>query len=79
MIWEGFLCLGAPRGVDLLEYLSGFAEKEGIRAGLISVIGSLRNPVIGYFNVDEGRYEEIKLEDFYELARGGGNINLKRR
>jgi len=69
--------LRAPQGVDLLEYLTELAEKEGIRAGLISVIGSLKDPVIGYFNVDEGRYKEIRLEGFYELAHGSGNISLK--
>ncbi len=69
--------LRAPRGVDLLEYLSELAEKEDIRAGLVSVIGSLKNPVIGYFNVGESRYEEIKLDGLYELAHGSGNISLK--
>ena len=69
--------LRALQGVDLLKYLTGFAENEDIRAGLISVIGSLKDPVIGYYNVDEGKYEEIRLEGFYELAHGSGNISLK--
>ncbi len=67
----------APPKTDLIDYLTKFAEKEKIQAGLISIIGSLKNPVIGYFNVEKGVYEEIRLEGFYELAHGTGNISLK--
>ena len=69
--------LRAPQGVDLIKYLTELAQKENIKAGLISIIGSLKNPVIGYYNVEKGVYEEIKLEGFYELAHGSGNISLK--
>jgi len=69
--------LRAPPGVDLIDYLTNFAEKENIQTGLINIIGSLKNPVIGYYNVERSMYEEIKLKGFYELAHGSGNISLK--
>ncbi len=71
------LMFRVPPRVDLIDYLTKFTQKEEIQAGLISIIGSLKNPVIGYFNVEKGVYEEIRLEGFYELAHGSGNISLK--
>ncbi len=67
----------APRGVDLLEYIREFASKENIRAGLISMVGLLVNPSIGYYNIEKGVYEEIKLKGIYELLHGSGSISLR--
>jgi len=67
----------APRGVDLLEYLREFAGKENIKAGLLSMVGLVVNPSIGYYNIEKGVYEEIKLEGVYELLHGSGSISLR--
>lgn len=71
------LMFRTPTGVDLIDYLAKVVEKEKISTGLISIIGSLKDPVIGYYNIEKGVYEETRLQGFYELAHGSGNISLK--
>jgi predicted DNA-binding protein with PD1-like motif len=66
-----------PENTDLIDYLSRYVMEKNIKSGFINVIGSLIDPVIGYFNVEKKRYEEIELKGFYELASGIGNISLK--
>ncbi len=71
------LLFRVPTDVDLIDYLVKVVEKEKISTGLISIIGSLKDPVIGYYNTEKGVYEETRLQGFYELAHGSGNISLK--
>ncbi|AAL80743.1 DUF296 domain-containing protein [Pyrococcus furiosus DSM 3638] len=66
-----------PEGKEIIEFLREFAEKENIKVGIISAIGTLRNPVIGYFMEEEKKYKEISLTGTYELLSLSGNISLK--
>lgn len=40
-------------------------------------IGSLRNPVVGYYSEEEKRYRSIELSGTFELLSLNGNISLK--
>ncbi|MBP1910786.1 PPC domain-containing DNA-binding protein [Thermococcus stetteri] len=66
-----------PEGEDLLEAISRFVESKGIKAGVVMGIGSLRNPVVGYYSEDEKRYKSIELSGTFELLSLNGNISLK--
>ncbi len=66
-----------PEGEELLSYINEFAERNNVLIGTASAIGSLRNPKIGYFNENAGKYRVINLEGTYELVSLSGNISLK--
>ncbi|MEM1563993.1 MAG: DUF296 domain-containing protein [Candidatus Bathyarchaeia archaeon] len=59
-------------GEDLAEAIKERAEKSGVKAGLITVIGSLKTVVLGYYK--EGEYKYIRLEGPLEIASCTGNI-----
>lgn len=66
-----------PSGEDLLEAINRFAEGKGIKTGVVMGIGSLRNPVVGYYSEEEKRYMSIELSGTFELLSLNGNISLK--
>lgn len=66
-----------PEGVELISYLSEFAAKNNILLGAIMVLGMLKDPIIGYFDKEQGRYRENSLKGTYELASSIGNISLR--
>ena len=57
---------------DLAEAIKKRAEKSGVNAGLIILIGSLKNVVLGYYK--EGEYKFIRLDGPLEIASCTGNI-----
>ncbi|AEH25381.1 PPC domain-containing DNA-binding protein [Pyrococcus yayanosii] len=66
-----------PEGEELVTFITKFAEEKGIKAAVVSAIGSLKSPRIGYFDEERGEYKIIKLEGTYELVSLMGNISLK--
>ncbi|BAD84754.1 hypothetical protein, conserved, DUF296 family [Thermococcus kodakarensis KOD1] len=66
-----------PAGEDLLEAINRSAESRGIKTGVVMGIGSLRNPVVGYYSEEEKRYRSIELSGTFELLSLNGNISLK--
>jgi predicted DNA-binding protein with PD1-like motif len=61
-------------GEDLLEGIRKRAEEAGIKAGVIILIGSLKDAVLGYYR--EGKYEYVRLNGPLEIASCTGNIAL---
>ncbi|MCS7124963.1 MAG: DNA-binding protein [Candidatus Bathyarchaeota archaeon] len=59
-------------GEDLAEAIKERAEKSGVRAGLLIVIGGLKNAVLGYYK--EGAHIHIHLDGPLEIASCVGNI-----
>ncbi|MEM3153321.1 MAG: DUF296 domain-containing protein [Candidatus Bathyarchaeia archaeon] len=57
---------------DLADAIKQRAEKSGVKAGLITVIGSLKTAVLGYYK--EGEYKHIRLDGPLEIASCAGNI-----
>ncbi len=66
-----------PEGKELLSYLGKYVLGRGIRSGIIFAIGSVKNPIVGYFNEEKEGYEEISFKGTYELLSALGNISLK--
>ena len=69
--------LRAPEGVDLLDFVNGFAEKNGIKTAIVKGIGSLRNPVVGYYSEEIKAYKRIELFGTFELLTLLGNVSIK--
>ncbi|NJE25047.1 DUF296 domain-containing protein [Thermococcus sp. MV5] len=66
-----------PEGKELLSFINKFAKKHNVLIGTVSVIGTLRDPKIGYFEEDKKQYKVIELKGTYELVSALGNISLK--
>ncbi|USG99267.1 DNA-binding protein [Thermococcus argininiproducens] len=66
-----------PEGKELLSFINEFAKKHNVLIGTVSVIGTLRDPKIGYFEEDKKQYKVIELKGTYELISALGNISLK--
>ncbi|NPA48287.1 MAG: DNA-binding protein [Thermococci archaeon] len=64
-------------GEEIVGYLTRFLEKKGIMLGTISAIGSIRDPVVAYFDRDEGGYRNIALKGDYEVVSLTGNVSVK--
>jgi predicted DNA-binding protein with PD1-like motif len=59
-------------GTDLLETIKTSAEENGIKAGIFTLIGALRNVVMGCYK--NGEYVHTRLEGPMEIASCMGNI-----
>lgn len=59
---------------DLVEAIRERAEKNGINAGILLVIGALKDAVLGYYL--KGEYTYIRLDEPLEIASCMGNIAL---
>ena len=66
-----------PEGEDLLEFVNRFAEAKEIKTGVVSAIGSLKDPKIGYFDEDINDYQIIELEGTFEMVSLVGNVSLR--
>ena len=66
-----------PEGEEFVGYITRFLREKNVLIGTLTAIGTLRNPKIGYFLREEGRYKEIQLSGDYEIASLLGNISLK--
>lgn len=69
--------LRVPEGEDLLGFVKGFAEKNCITTAMVSGIGSLRNPVVGYYSEETQNYKKIELAGTFELLTLLGNLSVK--
>ncbi|MEM3608763.1 MAG: DNA-binding protein [Candidatus Bathyarchaeia archaeon] len=59
---------------DLVEAIRERAEKNRVNAGILFVIGTLKNAVLGYYL--NGEYEYVRLDEPLEIASCMGNIAL---
>lgn len=59
-------------GEDLAEAIKERAEQSHVKAGILMVIGSLKEVVLGCFK--DGRYESLWFGGPLEIASGMGNI-----
>ncbi len=69
--------LRVPEDEELVSFINKFAEEKGIKTGVFKAIGSLKNAILGYFNIELGRYQEIEINEVHELLLASGNISLK--
>jgi len=64
-------------GKDLCGALTDFCVKENISFGTFSVIGAVKNVTLGYYDQDDKKYNDIKIEKPLEIAACTGNISSK--
>ena len=69
--------LRVPEGEDLLEFVNRFAQEKGIKTAIVKGIGSLRNPVVGYYSEEIKNYKRIELLGTFEMLTLLGNVSLK--
>ena len=69
--------LRVPEGEDLLEFVNRFAGKKEIKTAIVKGIGSLRNPVVGYYSEEIKNYKRIELLGTFEMLTLLGNVSLK--
>ncbi|GEM_PF-2787631 len=69
--------LRIPEDEELVKYIVDFARKNEIRCASVSVIGALKNAVIGYYSPSEKRYIKKSVDGQCEILCGSGNISWK--
>lgn len=57
---------------DLIEAVKRRAEESGIKAGILTLIGTLKNATLGYYK--ERKYDYIRLDGPLEIASCMGNV-----
>lgn len=66
-----------PEGGDIAASLTELCREEGVRAGWISAIGTVRRAVLGYFDQETQVYLRIPVEEEMEVVSCQGNVSLK--
>ncbi|WP_297512583.1 PPC domain-containing DNA-binding protein [Thermococcus sp.] len=69
--------LRVPEGEELLDFVNRFAKEKGIKTAIVKGIGSLRNPVVGYYSEEIKDYKRIELFGTFELLTLLGNVSIK--
>ncbi len=64
-------------GEEVVEYLTRFLERNDVRVGTITAIGTLRNPAIAYFERGMGDYRIVTIDGDYEVVSLTGNVSMK--
>ena len=65
------------KGKDLLEALADFCHDNQVKCGIVSVIGSVANATIGYYDPAKKRYEKTVINQTLELLNLTGNISIQ--
>jgi uncharacterized protein len=64
-------------GSDLVGEIEALAEREGIRAGWVSVVGAMQAAVFAYYNQQALRYDHLASERHHELCSFQGNLSIR--
>ncbi len=64
-------------GEKVMESLNSLAQKLDIKSGMITGIGAVKDPKIGYFDAHNKKYIEKQFKEDYELLSLAGNIAKK--
>jgi hypothetical protein len=62
-------------GEEIVATLASFAAQRGVRAGMISGIGSVRDPELGFFLTDHRTYERRTFHGEWEIGSLTGNLS----
>ena len=71
---EKGLLIVLERGEEVMSSLVSACEANEVRAGTAQFIGAIRDPVLGYFNVDTREYTRETFSGSFELANLSGTI-----
>lgn len=64
-------------GDEVMECLTGLAEKEGIRLASLTGLGAAKDVTVGLFSVEEKKFYGKHCEGEYEISALVGNITRK--
>ena len=68
--------LRLERGERIVEALTDFCERQGIRAGSFNGLGTCRNAELGFFIIERAAYEIRSFPEDYEIVALHGNVSL---
>ena len=62
------------RGEKIIASLLTYAQQNQLMSASISGLGALKDPILGYYNLPEKKYQYKMFEGLYELISLNGNI-----
>ena len=66
-----------PKGKDLLESLADFCHDNQVTCGVVSVVGSVANATVGYYDQAKKKYEKKVINEEMELLSLTGNVSIQ--
>ena len=66
-----------PKGKDLLESLADFCHDNQVKCGVVSVVGSVANATVGYYDQSKKKYEKKVINEELELLSLTGNVSIQ--
>lgn len=72
---QGYL-IRLQRGEEIHQSLCRFAAEEGWRGGVVRGLGAVHRAELGFYHLDERRYERREEPDNAELLSLEGNLSL---
>lgn len=66
-----------PKGKDLLDSLADFCHDNQVKCGIVSVVGSVANATVGYYDQAKKKYDKKVINEPLELLNLTGNISIQ--
>lgn len=66
-----------PFKSDLLRELNKVSAENGIKAGTVQVMGSLRRARLSFYDQKMRAYREMDFDEAHEIVAGSGDISLR--
>jgi len=63
-------------GDDVLEELQRFAQEQNVMAAFFKGLGGFERATVGFYNLQQQRYEPIEIDEQVELLSLLGNISI---
>lgn len=74
---SGLYVVSLERGESLRTTIESLCKQEGISGAKLDAIGAIKDPTLGFYRLDQKRYEQQGFTGVYELVSCAGNITLK--
>ena len=74
---KGTFIIRAEHNLDLIQFITDFAEKEKITSATFSAIGAFKKAILGYYDQEKHKYLERMIGLPQEIASCMGNLSLK--
>ncbi|MDW7710517.1 MAG: DNA-binding protein [Deferrisomatales bacterium] len=65
------------RGDDLLECLTAFVRREGVRLGRVEALGAVERARVGYYDQGAFEYRYLEFDTDLEILALLGNVSLR--
>lgn len=66
-----------PKGKDLLEELIDFCHDNQVKCGIVSVVGSVSNATIAYYDQAKKKVEKSLFDEELEVVSLTGNVSIQ--